>query len=121
MSSTAYHVNNLLSPVLFQEAIAHIPENALVIEIAPHSLLQAILKRSLNSKTVNVGLMSRSSPDNGVFVLAALGKIFSAGINPRVSNLYKKVNFPVALGTPMISPMLKWYDSSVASDVCCMS
>lgn len=32
-SSAAYHVNNLLSPVLFHEASLHIPEDAIVIEV----------------------------------------------------------------------------------------
>jgi len=115
-SSAAYHVNNLLSPVLFQEAISHIPENALVIEIAPHSLLQAILKRSLSSKTINVGCMSRNSPDNCSFFLSALGKIYIAGVNPKLANLYKPTTFPVPLGTPMISSMIKW-DHSISWDV----
>ena len=116
MSSAAYHVNNLLSPVLFQEALAHVPENALVIEIAPHALLQAILKRSLPSKTVNVGLMNRSSPDNSIYFLTSLGKIYMAGANPTVSKLYKRVDFPVPLGTSMLSPLVKW-DHSISWDV----
>jgi len=115
-SSAAYHVNNLLSPVLFQEALNKVPENALVIEIAPHALLQAILKRSLSSKTVNVGLMNRSSPDNATFVLTSLGKIYAAGLNPLIGNLYPRVEFPVPLGTPMLSPLVKW-DHSISWDV----
>jgi len=116
LSSAAYHVNNLLSPVLFHEAISHVPENALVIEIAPHALLQAILKRSLPSKCINVGLMNRSSPDNSVFFLSSLGKIYIAGHNPSVDKLYPKVDFPVALGTPMINSMVQW-DHSITWDV----
>lgn len=42
-SSAEYHVNNLVSPVLFQEGLRHIPENAVVVEIAPHALLQVLL------------------------------------------------------------------------------
>lgn len=38
--SAEYNVNNLVSPVLFQEALWHVPENAVVLEIAPHALLQ---------------------------------------------------------------------------------
>jgi len=110
--SVAYHVNNLLSPVLFQEALAHVPETALIVEIAPHCLLQAILKRSVGSESINVGVMSRNAPDNSVYFLSAIGKMFIAGQNPRVDNLYKKVSFPVALGTPMISSMIKWDHST---------
>lgn len=39
-SSAEYNVNNLVSPVLFQEALRHVPANAVVLEIAPHALLQ---------------------------------------------------------------------------------
>ena len=39
-SSAEYSVNNLVSPVLFQEALYHVPEHAVVLEIAPHALLQ---------------------------------------------------------------------------------
>lgn len=39
-SSAEYNVNNLVSPVLFQEALWHVPEHAVVLEIAPHALLQ---------------------------------------------------------------------------------
>lgn len=38
--SAEYNVNNLVSPVLFQEALRHVPEHAVVLEIAPHALLQ---------------------------------------------------------------------------------
>lgn len=73
-SSRDYHVNNLLSPVLFKEAIAHIPENSVVIEVAPHCLLQAILKRSLPSSCINVGLMKRLHSDNLSFLFNSIGK-----------------------------------------------
>ena len=39
-SSAEYHVNNLVSPVLFQEGLNLVPDNAVVLEIAPHALLQ---------------------------------------------------------------------------------
>lgn len=74
LSSAAYHVNNLLSPVLFHEAIQHIPENAVVIEIAPHALLQAILKRSLGPNTTSIGLMKRGHENNLNFFMSSLGK-----------------------------------------------
>ncbi|KAJ9575473.1 hypothetical protein L9F63_007678, partial [Diploptera punctata] len=116
-SSAAYHVNNLLSPVLFQEALCHVPEGAVVIEIAPHCLLQAILKRSLTN-TINVGLMKRQHPDNLQFLLSNLGKLYNAGLQPKLSRFYHNVNFPVARGTPMFSSLVQWDHSnewSVAS------
>lgn len=73
-SSAAYHVNNLLSPVLFHEALQHVPENAIAIEIAPTGLLQAILKRALGPKATNISLVKRGYEDNVQFLLSALGK-----------------------------------------------
>nr|XP_054925830.1 fatty acid synthase-like [Dermacentor andersoni] len=37
--SPEYFVNNLVSPVLFCEALRHVPGDAIVVEIAPHCLL----------------------------------------------------------------------------------
>ncbi|XP_037572242.1 fatty acid synthase [Dermacentor silvarum] len=37
--SAEYFVNNLVSPVLFCEALKHVPRDAIVVEIAPHCLL----------------------------------------------------------------------------------
>ena len=73
-SSADYHVNNLVSPVLFQEALLHVPDNAIVIEIAPHSLLQAVLRRALASTCTVVGLMDKRQTDNLVHLLTMLGK-----------------------------------------------
>lgn len=73
-SSPEYHTNNLLGQVLFEEASRHIPEEAIVIEIAPHGLLQAILKRSLSEKVTNIPLTHRSTKDSVKFLLTAIGK-----------------------------------------------
>lgn len=73
-SSPEYHTNNLLGQVLFEEASRHIPEDAIVIEIAPHGLLQAILKRSLSDKVTNIPLTHRSTKDSVNFLLTAFGK-----------------------------------------------
>lgn len=73
-SSSAYHVNNLLSPVLFYQTLKHVPENAITIEVAPTGLLQAILKRSLGSKVTNISLVKRGYTDNLEFLMSAMGK-----------------------------------------------
>jgi fatty acid synthase, animal type len=73
-SSASYHVNNLLSPVLFAEALKHVPDNAICIEIAPTGLLQAILKRSLGKGCTNLSLMKRGHEDNAQFLLTNIGK-----------------------------------------------
>ncbi|XP_071632956.1 fatty acid synthase [Temnothorax longispinosus] len=116
LSSAAYHVNNLLSPVLFQEAIAHVPENAITIEIAPHCLLQAILRRSLPPTVTNIGLHKRDHSDNLAFLLSNVGKLYMAGAQPDVSKLYPPMSWPVGRGTPMIGSLVRW-DHSTAWDV----
>lgn len=72
--SAAYHVNNLLSPVLFHEAIQKIPKNAICIEIAPSGLLQPILKRAMSNEVINLSLMNSKHKDNLTFFLTAIGK-----------------------------------------------
>lgn len=107
-SSSAYHVNNLLSPVLFHSALKHVPKHAICVEIAPHGLLQAILKRSLGSECANVSLMKRQHTDNVKFMLTNIGKIFAAGGQPAVSKLYRPISFPVGRGTPMLNSKIGW-------------
>lgn len=72
-SSARYHTNNLLGPVLFEEACNQLPKNALTIEIAPHGLLQAILKGSL-PKAQNIALTKRGNKENSLMLIDALGK-----------------------------------------------
>ncbi|KAL3877602.1 hypothetical protein ACJMK2_035297 [Sinanodonta woodiana] len=115
-SSADYHVNNLVSPVLFQEALCHIPDNAIVIEIAPHCLLQAVLKRSLDKECTIVGLMKKGHPDNLEFFFSSLGKCFQSGLNLNPLGVYPPVEFPVPRGTPFVSPVVQW-DHSQSWDV----
>jgi len=63
-----------MSPVLFKEALEHVPDNAIVVEISPHCLLQAVLRRALASTCTIVGLMDKRQPDNLVHFLTSLGK-----------------------------------------------
>ena len=60
--------------MLFREALEHVPDNAVVVEIAPHSLLQAVLRRALAGTCTVVGLMDKRQPDNLVHLLTSLGK-----------------------------------------------
>ncbi|KAK9701627.1 Acyl transferase domain [Popillia japonica] len=111
-SSAAYHVNNLLSPVLFHEAIKHVPNNAIVVEIAPHALLQAILRRALGADATNIGLVKKGQADMVQFLLSNIGKIYNAGAQPNLGQLYHTVSFPVGKGTPMIASMIEWDHST---------
>nr|XP_037286074.1 fatty acid synthase-like [Rhipicephalus microplus] len=38
--SAEYHTNNFVNPVLFCEALKHVPKDAILLEIGPHCLLQ---------------------------------------------------------------------------------
>ncbi|XP_055326066.1 fatty acid synthase-like [Sitodiplosis mosellana] len=106
-SSAEYHTNNLLKPVLFEETVHLLPSESIVIEIAPHGLLQAIVKKSM-LQAVHVPLTHRGHENNAVFFLSALGKMFLNGLTLPIERLYPKVEFPVSRGTPMISPLIKW-------------
>lgn len=107
-SSADYHVNNLVSPVLFQEALLLVPDDAVVVEIAPHALLQAILKRSLKHTCSIIPLMKRDHANNLEFFLSNIGKIYMNGMNLDSNRLYPAVRYPVPVGTPLISPLLLW-------------
>ncbi|EDW37967.1 GL12292 [Drosophila persimilis] len=107
LCSAQYHTNNLLSSVLFEETFALLPKNALTIEIAPHGLLGAILKRSMPSG-VHIPLTNRGNKNNALFFLSALGKTHQNGLMVPVSNLYGKIDFPVSRATPSISSLIRW-------------
>ncbi|XP_026333122.1 fatty acid synthase-like [Hyposmocoma kahamanoa] len=106
-SSAEYHTNNLLNPVLFEETAQLIPTNAVLVEIAPHGLLQAILKRSMPSCN-NIPLTRRGHPDNAIMVLDAIGKLFIDGYNLDIAALYPTIQFPVSTNTPMLSHFVEW-------------
>lgn len=110
LSSAEYHTNNLLNAVLFEETTLHLPENAITIEIAPHGLLQAILKKSMKA-AVHVPLTQRANKNNVHFMLNQLGKLFVHGLQIPFERLYPAVQFPVSRGTPMISPLVRWEHS----------
>ncbi|XP_039082547.1 fatty acid synthase [Hyaena hyaena] len=114
--SAEYNVNNLVSPVLFQEALWHVPANAVVVEIAPHALLQAVLKRGLKPSCAILPLMKKDQSDNLEFFLSSVGKLHLLGFSVNPNGLFPPVEFPVPRGTPLISPHIKW-DHSQTWDV----
>ncbi|XP_046964411.1 fatty acid synthase-like [Vanessa cardui] len=108
-SSAEYHTNGLLSPVLFEEAARLVPENAIVIEIAPGALQK--LAQSLKKDRIYVPLTEIKHNDNVQVVLTALGKLYEAGLNPHIANVYPTIEFPVSQGTPMLSHLVEWEHS----------
>lgn len=106
--SAEYQTNNLLSSVLFEEGCRHIPKDAIVIEIAPHGLLQAILKRSLKGNCTNIPLTHRSSKNGLNFLLSAIGKIHLAGVDLYLPALYTPIEYPVSRGVKSLTPLVHW-------------
>lgn len=109
--SAEYHTNNLLNPVLFEETCRMIPKNAVLVEVAPYGLLQAILKRSMPVECRNVPLTRRSSSNNVQQLLQALGSIYLEGFALNLAALYPTVQFPVSTTTPMLSHLVEWVHS----------
>ncbi|XP_061378336.1 fatty acid synthase [Danaus plexippus] len=117
LSDASYHVNNLLSPVRFAEAIREVPERAVLVEVAPHALLQAVLKRARPAPVAaHVPLVRRDAADAATHLLSALGRLFAAGAQPRPGVLYPPVSWPVSRGTPTLASRVKW-DHSIEWDV----
>lgn len=82
-SSAEYHTRNLLNPVFFEEITNMLPKNALTIEIAPHGLLKAILKRSFK-EGLHVSLTQRDDENGMSFFLEALGR-YDGGASTEIS------------------------------------
>lgn len=104
-----YYTNYLLSPVLFEKAIRPIPRNTVMIEISPHNILYNILKDSLYSAITNVALYEHSGNYSVEIFLKTIGKLYNAGLQPQIANLYPTIKFPVSRGTPMISPLIRYF------------
>ncbi|KAJ1522851.1 hypothetical protein ONE63_001999 [Megalurothrips usitatus] len=114
--SAAYQTNNLLSPVLFEEALTYIPQQALVVEVAPHGLLQAILKRAL-PECKHIALTQRDHDDPLRFLLSAIGKTAVASCEPDVAKLYPDVEWPAPRGTGSLASLVTWqFDESSKID-----
>lgn len=103
-----YLTNNLVSPVLFHEAASKVPPNAITIEIAPHCLMQSTLKRSLHDDCEVLSLMNRKEKDNLHYFFTNVGKLYTAGVDVNLNNLYPSVKYPVGVGTPSLSPVMEW-------------
>ncbi|CAG9793616.1 unnamed protein product [Diatraea saccharalis] len=108
LSDVEYHINNLLSPVRFIEALSAVPERAIVIELGPHALLQSVLKRALPAPAVHVPLLRRDHPYPLRHLLQALGRAYVAGAQPHVAGLYPRVPWPVPRCTPGLASSVRW-------------
>ncbi|GBP94827.1 Fatty acid synthase [Eumeta japonica] len=120
-SSAEYHTNNLLRPVLFEETARLLPRDAMLVEIAPHGLLQAILRRSMPTTCVNIPLTRRAHSEPITFLLEAIGKIYIGGHQPRLAVLYPAIEFPVSTGTPLLSHLMEWMHDEKGERTCELS
>lgn len=106
--SATYHTNNLLGQVLFEEGSKHVPKDAVCIEIAPHGLLQAIIKKSFKSGCTNIPLTMRGTKNGVQFLLSAIGKMYLSGIDLNLGNIFPTVEYPVSRGTACAAPLIRW-------------
>ncbi|XP_053380142.1 fatty acid synthase-like [Mercenaria mercenaria] len=97
--SADYLTKSLTTPVFFYEAIQKIPKGSVVIEVAPHCLLQPLLRRALSGSFCIAGLMKRGQTDMSFF-LSNLGRCFEWGLNFNPQTLDGPALFPVPTGTP---------------------
>ncbi|XP_077526205.1 fatty acid synthase-like [Haemaphysalis longicornis] len=105
--SPEYYANNLISPVRFREGLQHVPKDAILVEIAPHCLLQAILRRAMGSTATCLGAMKRHA-DNPAFFLNTIGTLHTLGVKLDLTPLYPAVPWPVPRGTPSIAHLVSW-------------
>ncbi|XP_035825334.1 fatty acid synthase [Aplysia californica] len=91
------------------------PKDSLVIEIAPHSLLQGLIKRTFGPDCVYASLMKKNSPDNVMHFFENLGNMYINGCDMRPLSIFPEVKFPVPQKTPLISPMIskQWNHTEV--------
>ena len=107
-SSAQYHARNARNPVLFYEATKQIPKNAVVLEVGPRGLFQAILKETIPSESYYVKFMDPKASCGTIHFLDAVGKIYTKGVEVNVANLYPPVSFPVPSNTPSVAHLASW-------------
>ncbi|XP_045453923.1 fatty acid synthase-like [Melitaea cinxia] len=107
VSSADFH-KNYISSVSFEESVRLIPANAIAIEIGPDGILQDLLNCLAKKNVIHIPLTNRTHPDIVQVLFTALGKLYEAGLNPHLANVYPVVEFPVSQGTPMLAHLVEW-------------
>ncbi|XP_057669272.1 fatty acid synthase-like [Diorhabda carinulata] len=107
-----YYASNFRNQVFFKDIFKQIHKNAIIVEIGPHALLQAILRRAKSPESTLIGLVNKTSKDQEEYLLSSIGKIFNAGAQPNLRNLYNEIQFPVRRGTKMLAPLIRWNHSA---------
>ncbi|CAG9770336.1 unnamed protein product [Ceutorhynchus assimilis] len=102
--SSVYLINSFGRTKVFNDVKATLNEDFAIYEIGNGDSIDTLQKHFTNTHEnffLNVG-----EDLNGC--LSSLGKLYELGLNPQISNIYPKIDFPVSRGTPMISPKIKW-------------
>ena len=111
LSMKDYFINNLRSPVFFYESCRALSSNSILIEVSPQPFLTSVLKRnfseSQNMKIIPC-LKSNSSQGPIFSFLSQLAEMYASGLKVSVDKLYPQVKYPVARGTPSLSPLIQW-------------
>ncbi|XP_063923356.1 fatty acid synthase-like isoform X1 [Zophobas morio] len=106
-NSAEYQHHNYINRVYFRQLLKHIPKDAILVEVAPKGLLQAILKRGLD-KSVTLLPLAKPGVNNLDFFYSSIGELYINGGQPNLRKYYNFVNFPVSIDTPMISNLIRW-------------
>lgn len=111
LCSAEFHLKSTVSQVFFHEAIKKIPRDAVVIEIGPHAILQAILKKGLSPEATLLPLQNLKEGDQAVVFMRALGECYNAGVNVDPLALLEPMEFPIGAQTPGIGHLVSWNHS----------
>ncbi|EFN74408.1 Fatty acid synthase, partial [Camponotus floridanus] len=110
-----YYTNNLLALGVCAKTVHFIPNDAMTIEIARY-----ILNDSLKATVTNVELIcinrvkicrviyKLSHKSNLEIFLHGIGKLYNAGLQLQIANLYSEIKFPVSRNTLIISYLIRW-------------
>ncbi len=79
-----YHVEGVLRPVDFAHAVKNIPQNSVVLEIGPHSVLRSLIKE--NRPDLKYASFMKRDTNELETLKEGLGKLWKFGINIDVKN-----------------------------------
>lgn len=90
MNTATYHAKNLMLPVLFEEALQLVPDNAIIIEVSPYDLLRSVIT-SCRPKAIVIPLQKTDWHENNLeYFIQSIGQLYNAGANPKLEGLYPK-------------------------------
>lgn len=69
-----YHTNNYKSTVQFNRIYNCIQSNAIVVEIAPHGIMQSIMKKELGPENTLISLLDKNVKDQAECLLTSIGR-----------------------------------------------